>query len=138
MTSPADSASAGKKRQVKKQRSDLQSQVSAFNDEIENALSDRVTREELRNEHYMAKYNLACQLNEHKYLKAECVDDHVEATAAHQRALATKDSEIRLREAEMKMHDALAHVHMEEGITMRLKIEYLRLTKGGDNNAPQD
>ncbi|KAG1838499.1 hypothetical protein F4604DRAFT_1941315 [Suillus subluteus] len=127
MTSPANSSSTGKQKQAKKPRSDIQSRVELLNDEIENAQSDRITREELKNERYMAKYNLARQVNEHKYLKTERADDHAEAAAAHIRGLEAKNSEIRLREAETKMHDAVAHAHAEEAATLRLKIEYARL-----------
>ncbi|KAG1834940.1 hypothetical protein DFJ58DRAFT_847532 [Suillus subalutaceus] len=98
MMSPANSASAstGKTRQGKKQRSDLQSQVDALSDEIESAQSDHVTRDELKNERYMAKYNFARQVNKHKFLKAERADTFAEAATAHQRALEAKESEIRL------------------------------------------
>ncbi|KAG2752545.1 hypothetical protein P692DRAFT_20817253 [Suillus brevipes Sb2] len=136
MTSPANStsASAGKTRQGKKQRSDLQSQVDALSDEIGSAQSDRVTRDELKNEHYMAKYNFVRQVNEHKFLKAERADTFAEAAAAHQRALEAKESEIRLCEAEMKMHAALAQAHAEEAATMCLKIEFARLTSSGSGS----
>ncbi|KAG1847832.1 hypothetical protein DFJ58DRAFT_891157 [Suillus subalutaceus] len=139
MTSPANSASAsaGKTRQGKKQRSDLQSQVDALSDEIESAQSDRVTRDELKNERYMAKYNFARQVNEHKFLKAERADTFAEAATAHQRALEAKESEIRLREAEMKMHAALAQAHAEEAATMRLKIEFARLSGSGSGSGSQ-
>ncbi|KAG1835008.1 hypothetical protein DFJ58DRAFT_847470 [Suillus subalutaceus] len=133
MTSPANfaSASAGKTRQGKKQWSDLQSQVGALSDEIESAQLDCVTRDELKNKWYMAKDNFVRQVNEHKFLKAECADTFAEAATAHQRALEAKESEIRLREAEMKMHAALAQVHVEEAATMRLKIEFARLSGSG-------
>ncbi|KAG1841414.1 hypothetical protein DFJ58DRAFT_732430 [Suillus subalutaceus] len=129
-TSPTSqiASSVGGRKQTKKARSDIQSQVDFLKDEIENAQSDRITREELKNERYLVKYNLARQVNEHKFLKSERADEHVEAAAAHQRSLEAKNSEIRLREAETKMHDALAHAHAEEAATLRLKIEYARLT----------
>ncbi|KAG0693232.1 hypothetical protein DFH29DRAFT_1007509 [Suillus ampliporus] len=107
MTSPANSASTGKQRRVKKQRSDIQSQVDACNDDVERALSDRFSREELKNERHMAKYNLARQLNEHKYLESERTDNYAEAAVAHQHSQESKNSDIRLREAEIKAHDAL-------------------------------
>ncbi|KAG1817735.1 hypothetical protein DFJ58DRAFT_850310 [Suillus subalutaceus] len=96
MMSPANStsASAGKTRQGKKQRSDLQSQVDALSDEIKSAQSDHVTWDELKNERYMAKYNFVCQVNEHKFLKAEQADTFAEAATAHQRALEAKESKI--------------------------------------------
>ncbi|KAG2056259.1 hypothetical protein BDR06DRAFT_1006363, partial [Suillus hirtellus] len=127
MMSPVGSSSAGKQKQAKKQCLDIQSRVDVLNNEIEKVQSDRITREELKNERYMAKYNLARQANEHKYLKNEHADDYVEAAAAHKRSLEAKASEIRLREAEAKMHDALAHAHAEEATTLRLKIEYARI-----------
>lgn len=85
-------------------------------------------REELKNERYMLKYNLARQVSEHRFLKTEHADECVEAAAAHQRSLEGKASEIRLCEAEAKMHDALAHAHAEEATMLRLKIELARLT----------
>ncbi|KIK32712.1 hypothetical protein CY34DRAFT_110879 [Suillus luteus UH-Slu-Lm8-n1] len=128
-TSPANSASAtGKQRQGKKQRSSIQDTVEKLNNEIESVQSERVTWEELKNERYMFKYNIIRQANEHKFLQAERVETHAEAAAAHKRSLEAKDTEIRLREAETKMHDALALAHAEEAETLHLKIEYARLT----------
>ncbi|KAG2072374.1 hypothetical protein BDR04DRAFT_1116984 [Suillus decipiens] len=85
--------------------------------------SDKITWEELKNECYLVKYKLAQQVNEHKFLKHECIDDYAEAAAVHIRGLEAKNSEIHLHEAEAKMHDALVHVHKEEETTLHLKIE---------------
>ncbi|KAG2362354.1 hypothetical protein BDR07DRAFT_1484800 [Suillus spraguei] len=126
MTSPVNSSSVGKQKQ-KKQCLDVQSKVDMLNAEIENAQSDKITQEELKNELYMVKYNLAWQVNEHKFLKHKHADDHTEAAAAHICGLEAKNSEIHLCEAEVKMHDALVHAHKEEATTLRLKIEYARL-----------
>ncbi|KAG2030581.1 hypothetical protein BDR03DRAFT_1003496 [Suillus americanus] len=101
---------------------------SAVNEDTENTQSDIITEEELRSESYMAKYNLADEVNEHRFLKAKRAIDDAEAAAAHKRALETKDSEIRLREAKIKAYDALAHAYAEEAVTLRLKIEYARLS----------
>jgi len=98
-----------------------------LNAKIENMQSDKISWEELKNERYMVKYNLAWQVNEHKFLKHERVDDYAEAAAVHICGLEAKNSEIRLCEAEAKMHNALAHAHKEEATTLRLKIEYARL-----------
>jgi len=98
-----------------------------LNAEIENVQSDKISREELKNKRYMVKYNLARQVNEHKFLKHECTDDYAEAAAAHICGLEAKNSEIHLREAEAKMHNALVHAHKEEATTLHLKIEYARL-----------
>ncbi|KAG2744445.1 hypothetical protein P692DRAFT_201869294 [Suillus brevipes Sb2] len=131
---PSSSNSKGKGRQVKKQRSDLQSQaqsqMEALTDGIESAQSDRVAREELKNERYMAKFNFARQTEEHRFLREERAYERTEANVIHQRAQELKDSEIRLREAETKMHDTLAHAHAEEAATLRLKIEFARLSQG--------
>ncbi|KAG2153826.1 hypothetical protein DEU56DRAFT_907307 [Suillus clintonianus] len=134
MMSPANSASAGKQRRVKKQQFDIQSQVDTYNDEIEKALSDRVSRDELKNEQYMVKYNLARQLNEHKYLEAECTGGYAEAAVAHQRSQEAKDAEIRLCEAEIKVHDTLANAHAEEAAMLRLKIELAHLTSSNSGS----
>jgi hypothetical protein len=125
MTSPVSLLSTGK--QKKKQRSDVQSRVDMLNAEIENVQSDKISREELKNECYMVKYNLAQQVNEHKFLKHKHADDYTEAAAAHIHGLEAKNSEIRLCEAEAKMHNALVHAHKEEATTLCLKIEYARL-----------
>jgi hypothetical protein len=133
--SAANSASAtGKQRQGKKQRSSIQDTVEKLNDEIESVQSERVTREELKNERYMLKYNIIRQANEHKFIQAERIETHTEAAAAHKHSLEAKDSEIRLHEAETKMHDALAHAHAEEAATLRLKIEYARLTSSSSGS----
>ncbi|KAG2344979.1 hypothetical protein BDR05DRAFT_998595 [Suillus weaverae] len=127
-TSPANSASAtGKQRQGKKQCSSIQDTVEKLNNEIESVQSERVTQEELKNECYMLKYNIICQANKHKFIQAECMETHAEATTAHKHSLEAKDTEICLHEAETKMHDALAHAHAEEAATLHLKIEYARL-----------
>ncbi|KAG0699943.1 hypothetical protein DFH29DRAFT_1001594 [Suillus ampliporus] len=134
MTSPANSVSAGKQRRVKKQRSDIQSQVDACNDDVERALSDRFSWEELKNKRHMAKYNLAHQLNKHKYLESERTGNYAEAAVAHQRSQESKDSDIRLREAEIKAHDALWNAHAEEVATVRLKIELALITSSNSRS----
>ncbi|KAG2130415.1 uncharacterized protein EDB93DRAFT_1255893 [Suillus bovinus] len=99
---------------------------SAVNEEIVNMQSDMITQEELRDECYrMAlKYNLALQVDEHKFLKLERAINHAEAAAAHKRGMEAKDietrlceAEIRLREAETKMYHALARAYAEEAVT---------------------
>jgi hypothetical protein len=77
-------------------------------DEIENAQ----LREELKNKQYMAKYDLACQVNKLKFLKNEHSNKYGKA-AAHQHSLEAKHSEIYLRKVETKIHDTLAHAHTE-------------------------
>ncbi|KAG1866672.1 hypothetical protein F4604DRAFT_1682747 [Suillus subluteus] len=116
--------SKGKGRQTKKPQSDLQDGLNRLNDEMESIQSDRIIREELKNKRHMAKYNFACQ---------ERVNIDKEAAAAHQRSQEAKDSEIRLHEAEAKMHVALANAHAEEAATLRLKIELCRLTSGSSS-----
>jgi hypothetical protein len=113
--------------QKREQHSDVQSRVDMLNTKIENMQSDKISREELKNEHYMVKYNLIWQVNEHKFLKHKHVDDYAEATAAHIHGLEAKNSEICLREAEAKMHNALVHAYKEEATTLHLKIEYVWL-----------
>ncbi|KAG2072893.1 hypothetical protein BDR04DRAFT_1116761 [Suillus decipiens] len=95
------------KQQKKKQCLDVQSRVDMLNTKIENVQSDKITQEELKNEPYMVKYNLAQQVNEHKFLKHEHMNDYAEAATAHIYGLEAKNSEICLHEAEVKMHDAL-------------------------------
>ncbi|KAG2366479.1 hypothetical protein BDR07DRAFT_1480160 [Suillus spraguei] len=75
-----------------------------------------------------------CNINEHKFLKTERADDQAKAAVVHQCALEMRDSEIHLREAETKMHDALAHAHSEEAELLHLKIEYTRLTSSGSGS----
>jgi hypothetical protein len=125
MMSPVSLLSMG--NQKKKQHLDVQSRVDMLNAEIGNVQSDKISQEELKNERYMVKYNFARQVNEHKFLKHERADDYAEAAAAHIHGLEAKNSEIRLREAEAKMHNALVHAHKEEATTLCLKIEYARL-----------
>jgi hypothetical protein len=122
MMSPVSSLSMG--NQKKKQHLDVQSRVDMLHAEIKNVQSDKISWEELKNEHYMVKYNLVWQVNEHKFLKHKHVDDYAEATAAHIHGLEAKNPEICLREAEAKMHNALVHAHKEEATTLHLKIEY--------------
>jgi len=98
-----------------------------LNAEIENVQSDKISWEELKNEHYMVKYNFTQQVNEHKFLKHECADDCAEAAAAHICGMEAKNSAIYLHKAEAKMHNALAHAHKEEATTLHLKIKYVRL-----------
>ncbi|KAG2082965.1 uncharacterized protein F5147DRAFT_783100 [Suillus discolor] len=119
---PIPSLSKGKGRQVKKQCSDLQSQAQS---QME-ALNDRIEKE-LKNERYMAKYNLAHQTEEHQFLHEERSYQRTEAAVIHQRAQEAKDAEIRLCEAEMRMHDALTHVHAEEGLEGLDAVWYLYL-----------
>ncbi|KAG2363470.1 hypothetical protein BDR07DRAFT_1483591 [Suillus spraguei] len=88
MMSTVNSLSVGKQKQ-KKQHSDVQNKVDMLNTEIENMQSDKITQEELKNEHYMVKYNFAQQVNEHKFLKHEHADDHAEAVTVHIRGLSS-------------------------------------------------
>ncbi|KAG2145257.1 hypothetical protein DEU56DRAFT_910377 [Suillus clintonianus] len=97
---------------------------------IESAQSDRVVHKELKNKHYMVKFNFARQTEEHHFLHEERAYERTEANVIHQGAQEMKDSEICLCEAETKMHDTLAHAHAEEAATLHLKIEYCRLSQG--------
>ncbi|KAG1855030.1 hypothetical protein C8R48DRAFT_776435 [Suillus tomentosus] len=126
-------SSKGKGRQVKWVRSDLQGDLNRLNDEIGSVQSDRITWGELKNERYMAKYNLARQVDEHKFLREERVHCDKEAVATHQCSQEAKDTEIHLREAEAKMHAALAHAHAEEARALQLKIEYQHLMSGSNS-----
>jgi hypothetical protein len=89
-----------------------------------------ITQEELQNKWYMVKYNLACQVNEHKFMKAKHTDEYTEDAVVHKCSLEAKDLEIHLCEAVTKMHDVLAHVHVEEAVMLQLKIKYAHLTNG--------
>ncbi|KAG0697702.1 hypothetical protein DFH29DRAFT_1003486 [Suillus ampliporus] len=122
------SFSKGKWRQAKKPWSDLQDNLDKLNDDIESIQLDCVTREELKNEHHMVKYNLARQVNEHRFMCEQHTHNDREATAAHQRSQEAKDKDIRLCEAEEKAHVASANAHAEEVATLRLKIELCRLS----------
>lgn len=99
-------------------------------DGIKRAQSDRVVCEELKNECYMAKFNFARQMEEHRFLCEERAYKHTEANVIHQCAQEIKNSEIRLREAETKMHDTLVHAHAEEAATLCLKIKFAHLSQG--------
>ncbi|KAG2053297.1 hypothetical protein BDR06DRAFT_1053163 [Suillus hirtellus] len=126
-------SSKGKGRQVKWVWSDLQGDLNQLNDEIGSIQSDWITQGELKNEHYMVKYNLTHQVNEHKFLHEEHVHCDKEAVATHQRSQEAKDMEIHLCEAEAKMHAALAHAHAEEARALQLKIEYQHLMSGSNS-----
>jgi hypothetical protein len=111
----------------------MMSQVDAITDEIGSIKSerlDKVSREELKNDRYMAKLNLTRQENEHRFLHAERMDERMDAATVHQRSQEAKDAEIRLREAETKMHESSARAHAEEAALLRLKIEYRQLMGG--------
>ncbi|KAG0693621.1 hypothetical protein DFH29DRAFT_1007122 [Suillus ampliporus] len=124
----------GKPRQVKEQWLYIKGQVNRLNEEIKNAQLDMITWKELQNKCYMAKYNLTHQVNEHKFLKAKYIDNHIEAATTHKCGLEAKDSGIHLHEAETKMHDALAHAHAEERTTLDLKIKYAHLTSSSSRS----
>ncbi|KAG2356705.1 hypothetical protein BDR07DRAFT_1491560 [Suillus spraguei] len=102
-----------KGRPSKKAGSDILSQVNLLNDEIESMQSERLDKE-----------------NEHKFLQAECQDEHQDATIVHQCSQEAKGTEIRLHEAEAKMHESLAKAHAEEAALLHLKIQFHQLAGG--------
>ncbi|KAG1880724.1 hypothetical protein C8R48DRAFT_767502 [Suillus tomentosus] len=132
-TSQSAGSEKGKGRPSKKACSDILSQVGAITDEIRSIKSEKlsqVSREELKNDRYMAKLNLTRQENEHRFLQAERQDERMDAATVHQRSQEAKDTEIRLREAEARMHESSAKAHAEEAALLRLKIQYRQLTGG--------
>lgn len=82
-----------------------------------------MSRKELKNDHYMAKLNLTRQENEHQFLHAERMDEHMDAATVHQCSQEAKD-------AETKMHELSVRVHAEEAALLHLKIKYCQLMGG--------
>ncbi|KAG1765894.1 hypothetical protein EDD22DRAFT_845154 [Suillus occidentalis] len=132
-TSHSAGSNNSKWRPSKKAHSDMMSQVNTITDEIGSIKSerlDKVSHEELKNDHYMAKRNLTWQENKHQFLHAECMDECMDAATIHQRSQEAKDAEIHLHKAEMKMHESSARTHAEEAALLCLKIEDRQLMGG--------
>lgn len=132
-TSQSTGSEKGKGRPSKKARSDILSQVGAITNKIGSIKLEKlsqVSRKELKNDHYMAKLNLTRQENKHRFLQAERQDEHMDAATVYQCSQEAKDTEIRLREVEARMHESSAKAHAEEAALLCLKIQYRQLTGG--------
>jgi hypothetical protein len=116
---------------VKKRRSDIQrqadnmqSQVAAFNTNTESVQSDKVSMLEFKNERYMAKLTAHGQSEERRMLQDQLSNERADAALTHQRYQESKASEIRLAEVEAE--------------TLRLKIEYYKLTGSSAGSSGQN
>ncbi|KAG2055050.1 hypothetical protein BDR06DRAFT_1046763 [Suillus hirtellus] len=122
----------------KKARSDVQDQVGLVWDEIESLQSGALSHQESKHQRYLAKLGAkskhSCKTKKYEWLCDTCAHEASHASLVHQRQQEDKDAEIRLREVDIRVHEAHSLVLDKEAETLWLKIQYHQMMQG--NKAP--
>jgi hypothetical protein len=125
--------SAGSRK--KKAKSDIQEQVERVNDEIGSLHSDVASRHSFKHERFLAKLdmkkNYHWEMKKYDYLREAHVHEAMQAATSHQREQEAKDAEIRLRETDVRVHEAQALALDKEAEMWRLKIQFHQMTQSG-------
>ncbi|KAG1803544.1 uncharacterized protein HD556DRAFT_1437304 [Suillus plorans] len=122
----------------KKARSDVQDQVGLVRDEIESLQSSALSRHESKHQRYLAKLGAKSEhsrdTKKYEWLRDTRAHEASQASLVHQRQQEDKDAEIRLRETDIRVHEAHSLMLDKEAETLRLKIQYHQMMQG--NKAP--
>jgi adenine-specific DNA methylase len=124
--------SAGSQR--KKAKSDVAQQIDHVQDEIESLHSDARSRHDHKQERFLAKLDAKTEhhrdTRKYEYLRSAREHEASLATTNHQREQEKKDAEIRLRETDIRVHEAHSLVLDKEAENLRLKIQFHQMTQG--------
>ncbi|KAG2091706.1 hypothetical protein BD769DRAFT_1679291 [Suillus cothurnatus] len=123
-TSLPNSAGSSKK----KAKSDVSQQVEQVRDEIESLHSSVMSHHEGKHQHYIAKLEAKSEhnrdLKKYDWLHATQEHEASQAAVSHQRLQEAKDAKIRLRETDIRVHQAHSKVLDKEAETLCLKIQF--------------
>lgn len=118
-TSLPNSAGGSKK---KKAKSDVTQQVEEVKDEIASMQSDAMSRHDHKHLRFIAKLEAKTEhtrdIKKYEYLRAAREHETFQATVSHQRLQESKDSEIRLRETDIRVYEAHSLVLDKEAETL--------------------
>lgn len=135
-TSRPTSASTGSKK--KKAKSDVMEQVDQVKDEIQSMHSDAMSRYDHKHKRFIAKLDAKTEHNRdvkrYEWLRANREHEVSQAAVNHQRLQEANDAEIRLRETDIRVHEAHSLVLEKEAETLRLKIQFQQMMQA--NNPP--
>lgn len=119
------SASGSKKKKVK---SDVSQQVEQVKDEIESFQLSVMSRHKGKHQCYITKLEAKsehnCDMKKYEWLCATWEHETFQAAVSHQRQQEVKDTEIRLCETDIRVHQAHSLVLDKEAETLRLKIQF--------------
>jgi hypothetical protein len=119
----------------KKAKSDIQEQVQKVNDEIESLHSDVALRHSFKHKRFLAKLDMKKdyhrEMKKYDYLHEARAHEAMQAATSHQREQEAKDAEIRLRETDVRVHEAQALAYDKEAEMWHLKIQFHQMTQSG-------
>lgn len=126
----------------KKAKSDIQEQVERVNGEIGSIQLDVTSRHNLKHERFLVKLDVKKdyhrETKKYEYLCEARAHEAMQAAASHQREQETKDAEIRLRETDVRVHEAQALALDKEAEMWRLKIQFHQMTQSGSTASASD
>lgn len=135
-TSLPNSAGGSKK---KKAKSDVMQQVDHVQDEIESVRSDAMSRHDSKHQRFLAKLDAKTEYHrdakKYEWLRGAREHEVSQATVSHQRLQEKQDAEIRLRETDIRVHQAHSLVLDKEAETLRLKIQFHQMTQATRTSA---
>ncbi|KAG1802184.1 uncharacterized protein HD556DRAFT_1438233 [Suillus plorans] len=109
-------------------QSDMSQQVEQVKDEIESFQLSVMSCHEGKHQHYIAKLEAKSEHNHDmkkcEWLRATREHEASQAAVSHQRQQEVKDTEIRLCEMDIRVHQAHSLVLDKEAETLRLKIQF--------------
>ncbi|KAG0700030.1 hypothetical protein DFH29DRAFT_876898 [Suillus ampliporus] len=126
----------GKKK--KKAKSDMQDQVENLTEEIGSMQSDVMSLHDSKHQRFIAKLEAKSE-NQHETKKYDWLRDTraheaSQAVLTHQQEQENRAAEIRLREVDIRVHEAHSAVLDKEAENMRLRIQYQQLVQGGSGS----
>ncbi|KAG1764181.1 hypothetical protein EV702DRAFT_1051435 [Suillus placidus] len=135
-TSLPNSAGGSKK---KKAKSDVMQQVDEVKDEIVSMHSNAMSHHDLKHQCYLAKLESKTEhsrdIKKYEWLRATREHETFQATISHQHLQESKNSEIRLRETDIRVYEAHSLVLNKEAETLRLKIQFQQMMQASKGPA---
>ncbi|KAG2343089.1 hypothetical protein BDR05DRAFT_948489 [Suillus weaverae] len=130
-TSLPNSVGGSKK---KKAKSDVLQEVVHVRDEIESMHSDAMSCHDSRHQRFLAKLGAKSEHNQdskkYEWLHGTREHEASQAAVSHQHLQEQQDAEIRLRETDIRVHEAHSLVLDKEAETLQLKIQFHQMTQG--------
>ena len=137
--SPTSQTSLSVVTKKKKAKSDIQQQVDNINDEIQSSI---MSRHDSKNERFAmkldAKRDYIREAKKYEWLREARSHEVMQADVNHRRAQEAKDADIRLREVDVRAHEAETLKLEKEAETWRLKIQFHQMMQGGGNMSTSD
>ncbi|KAG1778502.1 hypothetical protein EV702DRAFT_1267677 [Suillus placidus] len=125
-------------KKKKKAKSDVQDQVENLTEEIESIQSDVMSLQDSKHQRFIVKLSAKSEnqreTKKYNWLRDMRAHEASQAVLTHQREQENRAAEIRLREADIRVHEAHSTVLDKEAETLRLRIQYQQLMQGSSGS----